>query len=238
MEAITMATLAHTRSATIPDVVRQGAWFVFGSALAFAIPYVGVSQLHLQHDVYYGAYFAVTLALLGTYARAEQVDVRALFTRHWLSSLIIGIPVAAFVVWNVVRSDDATSRPHGAYFAFELLWRGVGYGTVDALLLTVFPCVVAYTVLHGRMTTMFRRARFIAVALPMVLVITATYHLGYPQYRQDGVAKPEIGNTLISIPMLATANPIGSIGAHISMHVTAVVHSYETPTFLPPQSKS
>ena len=233
-----MATLVHTGSATIPDVVRQGAWFVFGSALAFAIPYVGVSQLHLQHDVYYGAYFAVTLALLGTYARAEQVDVRALFTRHWLSSLIIGIPVAAFVVWNVVRSDDATSRPHSAYFAFELLWRGVGYGTVDALLLTVFPCVVAYTVLHGRMTTMFRRARFIAVALPMVLVITATYHLGYPQYRQDGVAKPEIGNTLISIPMLATANPIGSIGAHISMHVTAVVHSYETPTFLLPQSKS
>ena len=233
-----MATLVHTGSATIPDVVRQGAWFVFGSALAFAIPYVGVSQLHLQHDVYYGAYFAVTLALLGTYARAEQVDVRALFTRHWLSSLIIGIPVAAFVVWNVVRSDDATSRPHGAYFAFELLWRGVGYGTVDALLLTVFPCVVAYTMLHGRMTTAFRRARFIAIALPMVLVITATYHLGYPQYRQDGVAKPEIGNTLISIPMLATTNPIGSIGAHISMHVTAVVHAYETPTFLPPQSKS
>ena len=163
-----MATLVHTRSATIPDVVRQGAWFVFGSALAFAIPYVGVSQLHLQHDVYYGVYFTVTLALVGTYARAEQVDVRALFTRHWLSSLIIGIPVAAFVVWNVVRSDDATSRPHGAYFAFELLWRGVGYGTVDALPLTVFPCVVAYTVLHGRMTTMFRRARFIAVALPMV----------------------------------------------------------------------
>ena len=51
------------------------------------------------------------------------------------------------------------------------------------------------------MTTMFRRARFIAIAIPMVLVITATYHLGYPQYRQDGVAKPEIGNTLISIPM-------------------------------------
>jgi len=233
-----MATLVHTRSATIPDVVRQGAWFVFGSALAFAIPYVGVSQLHLQHDVYYGAYFAVTLALLGSYARAEQVDMRALFTRHWLSSLIIGIPVAAFVVANVFRTDDATSRPHGAYFAFELLWRGVGYGTVDALLLTVFPCVVAYTMLHGRMTTVFRRARFIAVALPMVLVITATYHLGYPQYRQGGVAKPEIGNTLISIPMLATTNPIGSIGAHISMHVTAVVHSYETPTFLPPQSKS
>src|SRR6476646_2098357 len=209
-EAITMATLVHTRSATIPDVVRQGAWFAFGSAVAFAIPYVGVSQLHLQHDVYYGAYFAGTLAVLAAYVRAEQIDVRTLFTRHWRSSLILGIPVAAFVVWNVFRTDDATSRPHGAYFVFELLWRGVGYGTIDALLLTVFPCVMAYTMLHGRMTTVRRRARYIAIAVPMILVIAATYNLGFPPYRQDGVAKPEVGNTLIATPMLATANPVGS----------------------------
>jgi len=233
-----MTTLAHTRSAPIPDVVRQGAWFALGSALAFAIPYVGASQLHLQHDVYYGAYFAVTLAMLAAYVRTEQIDVRRLFTRHWRSSLIVGIPVAAFVVWNVFRTDDATSRPHGAYFVFELLWRGVGYGTIDALLLTAFPCVVAYTMLHGRMTTVFRRARYVAIAVPMILVITGAYHLGYPQYRQDGVAKPEVGNTLISIPMLATANPVGSIAAHISMHVTAVTHSYETTVFLPPQTDS
>lgn len=233
-----MATLAHTRSAPISDAVRQGAWFVFGSAVAFAIPYVGVSQLQLQHDVYYGAYFVATLAMLTAYVRAEQIDVRLLFTRHWLPSLIVGIPVAAFVVWNVFRTDDATSRPHGAYFVFELLWRGVGYGTIDALLLTVFPCVVAYTMLHGRVTTVFRRARYIAIAVPMILVITATYHLGYPQYRQDGVAKPEVGNTLISIPMLATVNPVGSIAAHVSMHVTAVTHSYETTVFLPPQTDS
>jgi len=233
-----MATLAHTRSAQIPDVVRQGAWFVFGSALAFAIPYVGVSQLHLQHDVYYGVYFAAMLAMLAAYVRAEQIDVRPLFTRHWRSSLIVGIPVAAFVVWNVFRTDDATSRPHGAYFAFELLWRGVGYGTIDALLLTVFPCMVAYTLLHGRLTTVSRRAWYVAIAIPMILVITATYHLGYPQYRQDGVARPEVGNTLISIPMLATANPVGSIAAHTSMHVTAVTHSYETTVFLPPATRS
>ena len=31
----------------------------------------------------------------------------------------------------------------------------------------------------------------------------------YPQYREDGVANPEVGNTPISIPMLATANPVG-----------------------------
>lgn len=233
-----MATYVHPRSAPVPHVVRQGAWFVFGSVVAFGVPYVGVSLLDMQHDLYYAAYFAITLAMLATYARSEHVDVRALFTRNWIWSLAVGVPVAAFVVWNVFRTDDATARPHGAYFAFEILWRGVGYGAVDALLLTVFPCVVAYTMLHGRMGMVLGRARYVAIAVPMILVITAAYHLGYPQYRQDGVAKPEVGNTLISIPMLATTNPIGSIGAHIAMHVTAVTHSYETTIFLPPQTDS
>ena len=54
---------------------------------------------------------------------------------------------------------------------------------------------------------MLGRARYVAIAVPMILVITAAYHLGYPQYRQDGVAKPEVGNTLISIPMLGHHEP-------------------------------
>ncbi len=72
--------------------------------------------------------------------------------------------------------------------------------------------------------------------MPLVLLITATYHLGYPQYREDGVGKPEIGNTIISVPMFATANPIGALIAHATMHTTAVAHSYETDVFLPPKT--
>jgi hypothetical protein len=179
----------------------------------------------------------VTLALLGSWARVDHVDVRAAFRRQWIWSVGIGVAVAAFLVANVL-SDDATDRPGGAYFAFELLWRGVGYGTVDALLLTAFPCLIAYRLLRGRIGGIGGRVRYAALALPLILLITATYHLGYPQYREDGVRKPEIGNTLISLPALATANPAGSIVAHVSMHVAAVTHAYETPTFLPPRTEA
>ncbi len=232
------ASYAHARSESVPHVVRHGAWFVLTSAVAFAIPYLGVSVLNLQHDVYYGAYFAITLVVLAAYARAEHVDVRAVFTRNWIWSVAVGVPVGAFVVWNVFRTDSATARPHGAYFVFELLWRGVGYGMIDALLLSAFPCVVAYSMLHGHIKGIAGRLRYIALAVPLIMVITATYHLGYPQIRQDGLAKPEIGNTIISIPMLATMNPVGSLAAHATYHVTAVTHSYETRNFLPPQIHS
>ena len=228
---------AHSVSALeVSNLWRHLGWFTLGSTVAFLIPYVGITVLDLPHDVFYLAYFALTLALLAGYVRTEHVDVRGLFTRNWIASVGIGAVTAIFLWRNVIANSSATPRPHGAYFTFELLWRGVGYGTVDALLLTAFPCAVAYAILRGRTSGLRGRIRFIALALPLIWVITATYHLGYPQIRQDGLGRPETGNTIISVPALLTTNPAGSVVAHVTMHITAVTHSYETRDYLPPQT--
>jgi hypothetical protein len=194
--------------------------------------------LALQHDVFYLAYFAITLALVASYVRVEQVPVAEIFRVRWRWSVGVGVVVAAFLVFNVFNTSNATARPHGLYFAFELLWRGVGYGLVDTLLLTVFPCLVAYTLLDGKVAGFVGKLRFTALALPLVIVVTATYHLGYPQYRHDGLSRPETGNILISIPTFATANPVGSFVAHVSQHVAAVTHAYESRIFNPPVTKA
>jgi hypothetical protein len=65
----------------------------------------------------------------------------------------------------------------------------------------------------------------------------ATYHWGYPEYRQDGLSRPETGNFL-SIPTFATANSVGSVAAHVSQHVVAVTHAYESRIFNQPASRS
>ena len=197
------------------------------------MPYLGVSVLDLQHDVFYLVYFAVTIALLAAYVRVEHVDVAEVFRRRWQWSLGIGVVLAVFLVFNVFNTERATARPHGVYFVFELLWRGVGYGLIDTLLLTVFPCLVAYQLLHGHVGGLKGKLRFTALTLPLVIIVTATYHLGYPQYRQDGLSRPETGNVLISIPTFATANPVGSIVAHVSQHVAAVTHALRVEDLQP-----
>ena len=135
-------------------------------------------------------------------------------------------------------AEHLVEGERGAYFAFALLWRGVGYGVVDTLLLTILPCFVAYKVLHGHVAGLKGKLRFTALALPLVIVVTATYHWGYPQYRQDGLSRPETGNVLISIPTFATVNPVGSVFAHVSQHIAAVTHAYESRIFNPPVTKS
>jgi hypothetical protein len=233
-----MSCYTHPIPRAVPQVARHLGWFALVCAVAFLVPYLGVSVFALQHDVFYLVYFAITLTVIASYVRVEHVAVAEVFRARWRWSLGIGLLLAAFLVFNVFHTEGATTRPHGAYFVFELAWRGVGYALVDTLLLTVFPCLLAYTLLRGRVEGLTGRLRFTALALPLVMIVTATYHLGYPQYRQDGLSRPETGNVLISLPTFATANPVGSFVAHVSQHVAAVTHAYESRIFNPPVTKT
>ena len=211
------------------------AWFAAGCGLAFFVPYAFTSALHVDHDAYYGIYFCSVAAFLFGFTRQTGLDLRAVFTPNWQASLVLGALSGAFVVLNVL-SKESTPHPGQPYFAFAIAWRGIVYGVFDALLLTAFPAAIAIGSVGGKISGIRTRAAFAGVALSLTLVITAVYHLGYEQFRDDGVAAPEIGNAVISLPALLSGNPAGSVAAHATMHLAAVTHSYETDTFLPPQT--
>ena len=210
-------------------------WF-FGAALAaFLVPFVFSSSLELDHDVYLGIYFVFVIALFALYVRRNAVDVSATVRHNWRWGVVAGVAVGVPVVRNVF-SEPETARPDGMYFAFELVWRGLTYGALDAVLLTVLPCLIVYRALGGNLRTWPKRLAYFGASLALVMTITASYHLGYDHYRDDGIRKPETGNVLMSIPMLLTANPIGSVADHSAMHIAAVIHEYEGDTRLPPQT--
>ena len=187
----------------------------------------------LHGGKYLAIYVASVLGLFAAYVTSTGLDVRTTLTRSWKLGSVLGVIFGVVLVRNVL-SEDATPHPDGPYFVFELIWRGGIYGAIDALLLTVLPCLIVYRSLGGRLATWRRRLTYFALSLILVMTITAVYHLGYPQYREDGVGAPETGNTIISMPMLLSTSPIGSIADHAAMHISAVAHEYETEVRLPP----
>jgi hypothetical protein len=223
------------RIVKISSWTTQLRWFAVGAVVAFFVPFVFSSVLELQHDLYLGIYFAFVIGFVGAYVRSNEIDMRVVVKRNWRWGVLLGVVVGVALVRNVF-SETETARPDGFYFAFEVVWRGLTYGAVDALLLTVFPCLVVYQALGGSLGSWRRRIGYFAASLALVVTITASYHLGYDHYRETGVRAPETGNVLISMPMLLTANPIGSVADHAAMHVAAVIHQYEDDTRLPPQT--
>jgi len=224
---------APRREAHPESWATQLRWYALAAAIGFVVPLVGSSILGLQHDLYLGIYFVAVGALLWAYASATRLDVRAALVRNWKLGVALGVVVGVLLVRNVF-SDNATPHPSGGYYWFELIWRGGVYGAVDALLLTVLPCLVVYRSLGGRLSSWRLRLEYLGAALALIATLTAIYHLGYTQYRQDGVRAPETGNLIISLPMLLSVNPIGSVADHMAMHISAVQHEYNTEVRLPP----
>ena len=212
------------------------AWLAGGLMYAFAVPYVLADVLETNRDLFYGLYALAVIALFVLWTRSTGYDLVAAAKRRWLAALLLGLAVAAVMVAIVLRTEDATARPDGIELFGAVAWRGILYGVTDGLLLSVFPILVVFAAFAG--TRLHRslsgRVAIGAIALVASLAMTAVYHAGYSDFRSEKMRKPLTGDVIWSVPTLVTLNPIGSPIAHAGLHTSAVLHSYETDTFLPP----
>jgi hypothetical protein len=227
------------RIAAVHGAHRHWFWLAGGLALAFAVPFLLSDVLSVERDVYYGMYAAVVFGFFALWLRLAVDAPLATLTHNWRAGVLLGIAFGA-VVSAIVLAERATAHPHGLRFVGAVLWRGIVYGAADGVLLSVFPILAVFAVFASRpLRERRRRARIAigALALAVSLLFTTVYHLGYPDFRGSKVRKPLIGDVAWSAPTLLTLSPIGAPIAHIALHVTAVVHSYETNTFLPPHRR-
>lgn len=228
----------HARAFWVTPAFRNLVWLAGGLLVAFLIPFVFADILELDRDLYYGLYAVGVIGYVTLWARDTGQSLRRLSARRLPLTLGLGVVVSAILVVMVYRTDDSTPRPSDIEFVAALAWRGALYGAVDGLLLSVFPILAVFAAFTG--TRLRRRKAGIVVialiALAASLAMTAVYHAGYRDFRGEKLSKPLAGDVLWSAPTLLTLNPVGTPMAHIALHSAAVVHSYETETFLPPHS--
>ena len=211
-------------------------WLAGGLVLGFAAPFLLADTLGLDRDLYYGIYGALAVSFVYAWSRATGRSLREAARRRIPLTLGLTALVAPVLVVVVYRTEDATPRPDGLELAAALAWRGVVYGAVDGLLLSAFPILAVLAAFAGtRMRDgLGGRIAVGALALAASLLMTTVYHLGYSDFRSEKVRRPVAGDVLWSTPTLLTLNPLGATAAHVTLHVAAVTHSYETELFLPP----
>ena len=234
---------SHAVGRQAPSAVRvwhgvsaHWAWLAGGLLYAFALPYVLADVLEIDRDLFYGLYALAVIGLFALWSRSTGYDLVAAAKRRWLAALVLGLAVAAVMVAIVLRTEDATARPDGIELIGAVAWRGIVYGVTDGLLLSVFPILVVFAAFAGTRLHRNLSGRIVigAIALVASLAMTTVYHAGYSDFRSEKMQKPLTGDVIWSVPTLLTLNPIGSPIAHAGLHTSAVLHSYETDTFLPP----
>jgi hypothetical protein len=247
-EAIMASTAAparptRVRAATTPSPAahpvsarRHLAWLLGGMAVAFFVPFVVADQLGLQRDIYLVVYVAAVVGLFLGWALDTGRSLHEMFTRHWRLAVGLGVVFAGIGAVIAGGAEDGSGHPGGIEFIGALLWRGIVYGAADGLLLSAFPILLVFSALESSRLRS-RVGGLIAVgAVAMVasLAMTAVYHAGYSDFRSSKLRKPVTGDLVWSAPTLTTLNPVGAPIAHVGVHITAIVHNYDTDLFLPP----
>jgi hypothetical protein len=216
---------------------RHWLWLLASLPFSFAVPFVFADTLQLNRDLFYGLYALAVAGFVAGWARDTRLTRQDLL-RNWRWGLALGALGAAATTFIVLRTEDATDGPGGLELAAAILWRGVLYGATDGVLLSVFPILAVFAAFAGTRLRQ-RVAGTIAIgtiAMVASIGITAVYHLGYSDFRSEKLRKPIVGDVIWSAPTLATLSPFGAPIAHMGLHVSAVMHSSETDTFLPPHS--
>ena len=113
---------------------------------------------------------------------------------------------------------------------------GLIYGLVDGLFLTVLPIAAtwqAFTLL-GWTNRWPGRIGAGILALLASLFVTATYHLGYPEFQSVALFGPLVGVGVMSVAYLLSRSPLAPVLSHIAMHGAAVLFGLATAIQLPP----
>ena len=207
--------------------VGFAAWVGFGSSFIFS------DLLTLPVDLYYLIYFGILTVFFSAYIRKTKFNIKEWFSKRWVWSVLLGLIFGALMVQKVLSGPE-TVRFTGAYLAWLIFWRGIVYGVIDGFFLSAFPWIVTWRAFDVSKKSLGKKIAFGFLAWLFILFVTTAYHLGYSDFRSVKIIQPNIGNTIISIPTLITANPLGSPITHAIMHIAAVIHSPKTDLFLPP----
>lgn len=215
------------------------AWYAAAAVLFFAVPFIGTDRLGLQPDLFYLGYFTVAVLFFAAFVTQHAAELKELWTLHLWQSLAIGALVGATLAIGIFQ-QTGTAHADGWRYAFEIGWRGVVYGSVDAITLFVFPAAVAYLLMHRDRSTLRRKVGFAGLTLVLSMLVTATYHLGYTEFRDSTLRYPEIGAVMANVPIALTGNPVGAVVTHGTMHVSAVIHQRDggDQHMLPPRVDS
>ena len=211
------------------------AWIIAASVLGFSISAVFSGWLKLSRRLFLVPYVALTGAFLYTFVLWNEIDLVALFARNWIWGVIAGLILGAFLV-NNVRSQPASPRSTGGGLVLDLAWLGLVYGVIDALFLNVMPVAAVWNgfLQAGWTDSWLGMIAAGVLVLGASLLVTAAYHVGYPEFRNKRVGLVLVGNALITLAYLLSTNPLGAVISHTAMHLAAVLRGPETTIQLPP----
>lgn len=210
-------------------------WVLAATLLGGLLSALFAGGVRLSRRVFLVVYLVGAGAFLLAFVRWSAIDLGIIILQNWAWGLIVGVLTAAYLVVKV-RSQPNSQGLRGGVLFFDLGWLGLVYGLLDSLFLNVMPVLATWEAFShlGWTGSWLGLIATGLLALLASLLVTAVYHLGYPEFRNARLGLVLFGNSLITLAYILPGNPLGAMISHVTMHIAAVLQGPETTIQLPP----
>ena len=205
-------------------------WPAVVAAAGFATSAVGTSLLHLNRNWFVAVWAAVAAGTLAAWVLSEGWDPLVQLRRRWMAGLIVGVIAGVPLALAATRGPAAA----GGAGAGELLWLGLVYGAVDAVMLSVVPVLALYGARPGDDLGHASRIRMAGLALLASLVIAAAYHLGFADFRNASLVQPLVTTLILTMAYLLSGSPLAPIVGRVMLNAAVLLHGVGAAGPLPP----
>ncbi|MCB0468415.1 MAG: hypothetical protein KDC64_09420 [Aequorivita sp.] len=209
-------------------------WIIITLLFTFLTSAIFAGGLKLPRNLYLLIYIPLGLTVFNLFVFTTVLDIikHLIYNCYWG---LAGAAIAAVIVIKNVLSQPASKSNTGILLIRDIIWSGFLFGLVDSLLLSVLPILAV----KQELINVEWAGNFLVgfIALTVSSVITAVYHLGYPEFRNKTVLWTVFGNGVLSLAFIVTMNPLAAIIPHIAMHIAAIIHGPKTTGQVPPHYK-
>jgi hypothetical protein len=213
-------------------LTKTSTWILLFAGVGFGISGLFSGELSFTRDLLVLVYLLAGGGVLILFMHWHRAAFAQGLRRRWPVGVLVGLGIGVLLAITVTQ-QPGSPPPRGAHLAWSLVWLGLVYGVLDALLLNVLPVMVLKR--PGDVpSSRWSRLRLGVTALAASMLVTGVYHLGYREFRGPQLARPLIGNAVLTAGYLLTGNPAAALLGHVIMHGAAVVHGIESTAQLPP----
>jgi hypothetical protein len=214
-------------------------WILYSSILGFAVAAIFAGFFKLPRNIYLLIYIPLVAALFFLFIKVNRINISEALLHNWYWGLVGALITGAFVIKNVF-TQPSSKKSSGIELLVDIVWSGLTYGLIDALLLSVLPILAIKLSLTDSFWTEYWYGKIGVGTLGLLasFLVTTAYHLGYPEFRGRNVIWPNVGNGVLSLAFIITMSPLAAIVPHMAMHVAAMLHGKNTTGQVPPHYKN
>ncbi|TXT57599.1 MAG: conserved membrane protein of unknown function [Candidatus Thorarchaeota archaeon] len=219
----------------INELIGPLHWVLLSGLLGMFISGIFSKKLQLERRFFLIPYVIIMSIFLYSFFSLNNISFLNLIIENSMYGIIVGIIVGGILV-KTVQNQPISRTSTGNKLLGEVLWFGIIYGFIDALLLNVIPVITIWNGFEIMGLTSIWWGMIIALVTSFTasMFVTFMYHIGYDEFRNKSIGFVIIGNSIITIAYIISLNPLGAILSHVIMHIAAVYQGPKTTLQLPP----